>query len=248
MVGVAGHASQQKGGARQLKTATNTRHGRAQTRVLTAHGTRGQTHDDCQWLDEEDGEENVLGNVRGRNWCDSPPAVAQNESRHRSRKSDPSSQNGVGDGGDERGAGLAGVFVFRGCAAVVRLHLADAARCRALRVSLVHRARTLGAARHTRFRGRRPSGADGCVSGRNQNGQRNRKQLPAEDQHLSRMQDGATGVNSASIWRLLQAWQARGRPAQRTSATVAVNSPMSHLLPSGWNVAHGGPTTALAIQ
>lgn len=147
----------------------------------------------------------MLGNVRGRNWCDSPPAVAQNESRHSSRKSDPSSQNGAGDGGNERGARLAGVLVFSGCAAAVRLRLADdAPRCGALRVSLVHRACALGAARHARFRRRRPPGANHRVTGRNENGQRKREQLPAESQHTSRMQDRATSVKLASIWRLFR--------------------------------------------
>lgn len=139
----------------------------------------------------------MLGNVRGRNWCDSPPTVAQNESRHSNRKGDPSSQNCARDGGDERGARFVGVLVFSGCAAAVRLRLADdASRSGALRVCLVHRTRALGAARHTRFGRRRPPGADCCVTGRYENGHRKREQPSAEGQHTLRMQDRRTSVNS----------------------------------------------------
>ena len=86
--------------------------GARQTRALTARGTREQTHDDCQWLDEEDGEENVLGNVSSRDGCDRPPTIAQNHSRYSRRQNDPSSQNRAGEGGDKRGTRLAGRVVF----------------------------------------------------------------------------------------------------------------------------------------
>jgi len=46
-----------------MAIVTNIRHGRAHTRVLITRGTSGQTHDDCQRLDEEDGEEDVRGHV-----------------------------------------------------------------------------------------------------------------------------------------------------------------------------------------
>jgi hypothetical protein len=170
--------------------STNTCRGRAQTRALTAPDTRGQTHGDCQWLDEEEGEESVLGHVRGRNRRDRPPTVGQDESRHRNRKSDSGSQNRTEDGGDERGTRLTGGFAFGRCAAGVRLRLGnDAWRSGALRVSLVHRACTLCAASHPRFSGGCPAGASERVPGRNQNGQCKRGQLPAESQHTSSMQD-----------------------------------------------------------
>lgn len=141
----------------------------------------------------------MLGNVCGRNWCDRPPAVAKNESRHSSWESNASSQNCARDGGDERRVWLAGVFVFGGCAAAIRLRLTDDAfRSGTLRVFLVHRARALGAARHARFRRRRPPGAHCGVAGRDENGQDKREQSPAESQHTSRMQDRETTVNSSS--------------------------------------------------
>ncbi len=143
----------------------------------------------------------MLGNVRGRNGCDRPPAVTQHEGRYWGRKCDSSSQHCARDGGNEGRARLARVFVFRGGAAAVRLRLTDGV-CRfgALRVALVHRACALGAARHASFGSRRPARADRCVTGRNQNGQRKREQPPAESQHTSRMQDGAGSVNSTPIF------------------------------------------------
>jgi len=72
-----------------------------------------QTHDDYEWLNEEDGEENVLGNVRGRDGCDSPPAVAQDESWGNSRKNDACSQNCARNCGDKRRTRFAGLAVFR---------------------------------------------------------------------------------------------------------------------------------------
>jgi hypothetical protein len=159
------HLSGQSEGRRCRRQARKGDGPSTRTRVLTAHGTRGQTHDDYQWLDEEDGEEYVLRNVRGRNWCNSAPAVAQNESRHRSRNCDPRPQNGAGDRDDECRARLAGVFVFSGCAAVVCLRLGDlTGPCEILRVSLVHWACALGAARHARLRSRRPSRTHGRVA------------------------------------------------------------------------------------
>ena len=71
-----------------------------------------QTHDDCEWLDEENGEENVL-----RHWLDRyrrrrAPSVTQNEIRDVSRKDNPVAENRRGDGGDKRGAGLVGILAL----------------------------------------------------------------------------------------------------------------------------------------
>src|SRR4051812_24013213 len=41
----------------------------------------GQTHDDCEWLDEEDGEQNVLRHGRDGHRRRGAPSVTQHESR-----------------------------------------------------------------------------------------------------------------------------------------------------------------------
>ena len=71
-----------------------------------------QTHDDCERLEEEDGEENVL-----RHWLDGyrrrgAPFAAQNERRNLSGKDNPVAENRRGDGGNERGAGLVGILAL----------------------------------------------------------------------------------------------------------------------------------------
>jgi hypothetical protein len=71
-----------------------------------------QTHDDCEWLNEEDGEENVL-----RHWRDGyrrrcAPSVTQNESRDVSGKDNPGAENRRSDGGNKRGAGLVGILAL----------------------------------------------------------------------------------------------------------------------------------------
>ena len=143
----------------------------------------------------------MLGNVCGRNGCDSPPAVAQDESWGNGRKNDTCPQNCAGNGGNERRTRLAGLPVFSRCAAAVCLRLAESThRFRAFRLRFVHRAGTVGAARHARFRRRRPAGANRHIAGRDQNGQRKHEQSPAENQHIPRMQDRAGSVNSTPIF------------------------------------------------
>ena len=69
-----------------------------------------QTHDDCEWLDEEDGEENVL-----RHWLDGYRrryAPTQDESRDDSGKDNPVAENRRGDGGNERGAEQVGILAL----------------------------------------------------------------------------------------------------------------------------------------
>jgi hypothetical protein len=71
-----------------------------------------QTHGDCEWLDEEDGEENVL-----RHWLDGyrrrgAPFAAQDEPRNVSGKDNPVAENRRSDGGNERGAGLVGILAL----------------------------------------------------------------------------------------------------------------------------------------
>ena len=85
---------------------------RAYTREPTRPDTESeQTHDDCEWLDEEDGEENVL-----RHWLDGyrrrcAPSVTQDESRDTSRKDNPVAEN-RGDGGNKRGAEQVGILAL----------------------------------------------------------------------------------------------------------------------------------------
>ena len=69
-----------------------------------------QTHDGCEWLDEEDGEENVL-----RDWLDGYRrryAPTQDESRDDSGEDNPVAENRRGDGGNERGAELVGILAL----------------------------------------------------------------------------------------------------------------------------------------
>jgi hypothetical protein len=142
----------------------------------------------------------VLRNVRGGNGYDSSPAVAQNECRYGSRKGDRRAQNCVRDGGEERRARLIRVLVLSGCAATVCLRLADnACRCGSLRVSAVHRTLAVSAACHARFGRRCPTGADRCITDRNQTDQGEGEQAPAECHYMSRMPKWATRVKPASL-------------------------------------------------
>ena len=71
-----------------------------------------QTHDDCEWLDEEDGEENVLRHWREGYRRRYSPFVTQDESRDVGGKDNPVAQNRRGDGGNERGVGLVGILAL----------------------------------------------------------------------------------------------------------------------------------------
>ena len=86
---------------------------RAYTREPTRPDAESeQTHDDCEWLDEEDREENVL-----RHWRDGyrrrrAPGVAQNECGDAGGQDNPNTQDRGSDGGNKRGAGLAGILAL----------------------------------------------------------------------------------------------------------------------------------------
>ena len=86
---------------------------RAYTREPTRPDTGSeQTHDDCEWLDDEDREEDVLGH-----WCDRyrrrrPPGVSQNQSRNAGGKDDPDAENVRSDVGRKRGVGLIGILLL----------------------------------------------------------------------------------------------------------------------------------------
>ena len=87
---------------------------RAYTREPTRSDAESeQTHDDCEWLNEEDGEENVL-----RHWRDGyrrrrPPGVTQHESRDVGGQDCPDAENRRSDRGSKRGVGLIGVLALR---------------------------------------------------------------------------------------------------------------------------------------
>ena len=71
-----------------------------------------QTHDDCEWLDEEDGEENVPRHWRDGCWRRRAPSVTQNESRDIGGKDSSGAENRRSDGGNKRGVGLVGILAL----------------------------------------------------------------------------------------------------------------------------------------
>jgi len=86
-----------------------------------------QTHDDCEWLDEEDGEENVLRHGRDRKRRRRPPGVTQDESRDVGGQDHANTQHRSSDRGHKRGVGLGGILALSGGAAAVRLCLRESA-------------------------------------------------------------------------------------------------------------------------
>jgi hypothetical protein len=81
------------------------------TRAYTREPTRPdleseQTHDDCEWLDEEDGEEDVLGHLRDGYRRRRAPSVTKNESRDGGGEDSPGAEDRRSDGGNKRGVGL----------------------------------------------------------------------------------------------------------------------------------------------
>src|SRR4029077_9268627 len=125
------------------------------------------THDDCEWLNEEDREEDVLRHWRAgyRRRC--APSVTQNESRDIGGKVSSGAEHRRSDGGHKRGVRLVGILALCCCAAAVGLGLRrNALRPGVVRIALVHWALGAGcAACHPRFRGWHPPGADRGVPG-----------------------------------------------------------------------------------
>jgi hypothetical protein len=60
-----------------------------------------QTHDDCEWLNEEDREKDVPGHWRAGYRRRRPPGVAQHESRDVGGQYDPNAENRRSDGGNK---------------------------------------------------------------------------------------------------------------------------------------------------
>jgi hypothetical protein len=121
-----------------------------------------QTHDDCQWLDEEDGKEKVPGNWRRWYGNDRSPIVAENEGRDADRKHHAVTENGMRDRHHIGEIRLGGIFALRGGTATISLCLGERfSGCRLVRVPAPHwTGPVLGAARHARFRCGRPARAD----------------------------------------------------------------------------------------
>ena len=71
-----------------------------------------QTHDDCQWLNEEDGEKDVPGNGCDRNWRDGPPPITRDERRHWNWNNNTRTEDCTRDDADERGSGLTGLLAL----------------------------------------------------------------------------------------------------------------------------------------
>ena len=71
-----------------------------------------QTHDDCEWLDEEDGEENVLRHWLEGYWRRGAPSVTQNESRDVRGKDIRGAENRRSDDGNKRRAERVGILVL----------------------------------------------------------------------------------------------------------------------------------------
>ena len=141
---------------------------RAYTRETTRPDAESeQTHDDCEWLNEEDREEDVLGHWRDGYWRRRPPGVSQNESRNAGGQNNSNAEHRPSNGSNGGGAGLIGILALGGCAATVGLRLRKNARGPStLRVALVHRAFVaLRAAGHALFWRCQPAGAHSRIPG-----------------------------------------------------------------------------------
>ena len=99
---------------------------RVYTRKTTRPDTESeQTHDNCEWLNEEDREKDVPGHRRDGYRHRRAPAVAQHESRDDSRQDNPGAENRRGDDRNKRGVGLVGILALGRRAATVGLCLRD---------------------------------------------------------------------------------------------------------------------------
>ena len=72
----------------------------------------GQTHDDCEWLNEEDREEDVLRHGRDGYWRRRAPSVTQNESRDVGGQDNPDAEHRRSDSRHKRGVGLIGLVTL----------------------------------------------------------------------------------------------------------------------------------------
>ena len=84
-----------------------------------------QTHDDCDWLNEVDGEEDVLGHWRDRYRRRRTPCVTQNKSRDVGGQDNPNTEDRRCDDGHKRGVGLVGILALSCRAAAIGLCLRE---------------------------------------------------------------------------------------------------------------------------
>ena len=86
---------------------------RAYTRETTRPDTESeQTHDDREWLNEEDREEDVLRYWTDGYWRRRAPCVTQNESRDVGGQDNSDAEHRGSDGGNKRGVGLVGILAL----------------------------------------------------------------------------------------------------------------------------------------
>ena len=86
---------------------------RAYTRETTRPDLESeQTHRDCEWLNEEDREEDVPGNWRDGYRRRRPPRVTQNESGEVGGQDYPDAEHRRSDRGYKRGVGLVGILAL----------------------------------------------------------------------------------------------------------------------------------------
>lgn len=117
-----------------------------------------QTHDDCQWLDEKDGEQNVPGNRRDRYGDERSPVVTENEGRDAGGNEDAVTENG---GRNRHNAGReirpGRLVALRGRATTIRLGLGKGlSGFRTVRLTPAHRTHAI------RVTARHPSLGRGC--------------------------------------------------------------------------------------
>jgi hypothetical protein len=170
---------------------------RAYTREPTRPDAESeQTHDDCEWLNEEDRKEDVLRHWRHGYRRRRAPSVTQNERRNVGGQNNPDAEHRRGDGGHKRGIGLVGTLALCGRATAIGLDLRENAPCSGVaRIALVHGAfGPVSAAGHARFRGRHPPGADRRVPGHQTECERESRETVDERHDVSRMLDGRDPV------------------------------------------------------
>jgi hypothetical protein len=84
-----------------------------------------QTHDGCEWLDEEDGVEDVSSNRRTWDRCVRSPAIGQNKRRCADRENDTGAQNSRGNHRDYGRIRRLRLASLGDRAASIRLRLCD---------------------------------------------------------------------------------------------------------------------------
>jgi hypothetical protein len=72
-----------------------------------------QTHDDCQWLKEKDGEEDVPGDRCDWNRCHGPPGIADDQRRYGRWLNDADTKNGAGNDTNKGRCRLIGLLPLR---------------------------------------------------------------------------------------------------------------------------------------